>query len=246
MAVGSDALKRTPLYDRHVAAGAKLVPFAGWEMPVQYAGIKDEHLAVRERAGVFDVSPHGRDRDDGPGRGGLPAAHPLQRRHQDRRGRGAVQRALQGGRRRPRRPLHVPARPRPLPDGHQRLQPREGPRLVPQAGRALRRRRSTTACTTTRCSRSRARGARHRRRPHRRRAAQALPHRDADRRRRRPDVLVCGTGYTGEDGVELLVAPEHATTVWDAVARGGRRARRPRRARHAAPGGLLSTSTATT
>ncbi len=56
MAVGTDTLKRTPLFDRHVAAGAKLVPFAGWEMPVQYAGIKPEHLAVRERVGIFDVS----------------------------------------------------------------------------------------------------------------------------------------------------------------------------------------------
>src|SRR3954470_2094999 len=59
MAAGVDALKRTPLHDRHVAAGAKLVPFAGWEMPVQYAGIREEHLAVRERAGVFDVSHMG-------------------------------------------------------------------------------------------------------------------------------------------------------------------------------------------
>ena len=64
MAAGTETLKRTPLYDRHVAAGAKLVPFAGWEMPVQYAGIREEHLAVRRSAGIFDVSPHGRDRDD--------------------------------------------------------------------------------------------------------------------------------------------------------------------------------------
>lgn len=50
-----DGLKRTPLYDEHVALGARMVPFAGWEMPVQYAGIIEEHLAVRQRAGVFDV-----------------------------------------------------------------------------------------------------------------------------------------------------------------------------------------------
>ncbi len=50
-----DALKRTPLYDEHVALGARMVPFAGWEMPVQYAGIIDEHNAVRASAGVFDV-----------------------------------------------------------------------------------------------------------------------------------------------------------------------------------------------
>jgi aminomethyltransferase len=59
MAAGADALQRTPLHDRHVAAGARLVPFAGWEMPVQYEGIRAEHLAVRERAGVFDVSHMG-------------------------------------------------------------------------------------------------------------------------------------------------------------------------------------------
>src|SRR5215204_6404667 len=67
MAVGTDTLKRTPLYDRHVAAGAKLVPFAGWEMPVQYTGIKDEHLAVRGRAGIFDVSHMGEIETTGPG-----------------------------------------------------------------------------------------------------------------------------------------------------------------------------------
>jgi aminomethyltransferase len=49
------ALKRTPLYDRHQGLGARLVEFGGWEMPVQYTGILDEHRAVRERAGLFDV-----------------------------------------------------------------------------------------------------------------------------------------------------------------------------------------------
>jgi aminomethyltransferase len=52
-------LKRTPLYDAHRALGAKMVPFGGWEMPVQYSGIVDEHRAVREAAGVFDVSHMG-------------------------------------------------------------------------------------------------------------------------------------------------------------------------------------------
>jgi aminomethyltransferase len=52
-------LRRTPLYERHAALGARLVPFAGWEMPVQYGSIKDEHRAVRTSAGVFDVSHMG-------------------------------------------------------------------------------------------------------------------------------------------------------------------------------------------
>jgi aminomethyltransferase len=59
-------LLRTPLYDRHVAAGAKLVPFAGWEMPVQYAGVAAEHQAVRTDAGVFDVSHMGELEVEGP------------------------------------------------------------------------------------------------------------------------------------------------------------------------------------
>ncbi len=54
-----ESLRHSPLHDRHLAAGAKLIPFAGWEMPVQYAGIRDEHVAVRRHAGVFDVSHMG-------------------------------------------------------------------------------------------------------------------------------------------------------------------------------------------
>jgi aminomethyltransferase len=49
------ALRRTSLYDEHVKLGARIVPFAGWEMPVQYTGIVDEHQAVRTAVGVFDV-----------------------------------------------------------------------------------------------------------------------------------------------------------------------------------------------
>ena len=52
-------LRRTSLYDEHVAAGARIVPFAGWEMPVQYTGIVDEHAAVRTAAGLFDASHMG-------------------------------------------------------------------------------------------------------------------------------------------------------------------------------------------
>src|SRR4029078_1227814 len=62
----ADALRRTPLHDRHVAAGARLVPFAGWEMPVQYEGIRAEHIAVRTGAGLFDVSHMGDSETRGP------------------------------------------------------------------------------------------------------------------------------------------------------------------------------------
>ena len=58
-------MKRTPLYEAHVAAGAKLVEFAGWEMPIQYSGVLDEYQAVRQQAGLFDVSHMGRIEVDG-------------------------------------------------------------------------------------------------------------------------------------------------------------------------------------
>ena len=67
----SEALARTPLYARHVEAGGRMVPFAGFEMPVLYSGIVDEHRAVRTQAGLFDVSHMGEIRLRGPGALGL-------------------------------------------------------------------------------------------------------------------------------------------------------------------------------
>jgi aminomethyltransferase len=63
----SQDLKRTPLFDTHVSLGARMVPFGGWEMPIQYASILDEARAVRSRAGIFDVSHMGRVDIQGPG-----------------------------------------------------------------------------------------------------------------------------------------------------------------------------------
>src|SRR5579864_3243072 len=65
-AATSTSLKRTPLYKQHLALGARLVEFSGWEMPVQYSGILDEHRAVRTRAGLFDVSHMGEFKVEGP------------------------------------------------------------------------------------------------------------------------------------------------------------------------------------
>ncbi len=59
-------LRRTPLHERHQELGARLVPFAGWEMPVQYEGAIPEHLAVRRDTGVFDVSHMGQLHVEGP------------------------------------------------------------------------------------------------------------------------------------------------------------------------------------
>src|SRR5213592_3648496 len=62
----SATLLHTPLHDRHVELGARMVPFAGWEMPVQYEGVIPEHRAVRTDAGVFDVSHMGELEVEGP------------------------------------------------------------------------------------------------------------------------------------------------------------------------------------
>src|SRR5919202_5709843 len=62
----AQTLQRTPLHDRHVALGARMVPFAGWEMPVQYTGVIPEHRAVRTDCGVFDVSHMGELEVEGP------------------------------------------------------------------------------------------------------------------------------------------------------------------------------------
>lgn len=59
-------VQRTSLYDAHVAAGAKMIPFAGWDMPVQYTSIIQEHQAVRKAAGLFDISHMGEVRVTGP------------------------------------------------------------------------------------------------------------------------------------------------------------------------------------
>ena len=62
-------MKKTPLFDRHVALGARMVDYAGWNMPVQYAGIKEEIAAVRKETGIFDVSHMGEIRVSGQGAG---------------------------------------------------------------------------------------------------------------------------------------------------------------------------------
>ncbi len=62
----SDLVKKTPLFDVHISLGARMTPFGGFEMPIQYSGIIDEHMAVRKAAGLFDVSHMGEIRVQGP------------------------------------------------------------------------------------------------------------------------------------------------------------------------------------
>ena len=67
--------KKTPLYDEHVRLGAKMVPFGGWLMPVQYTSIVDEHQAVRNNVGMFDISHMGQLVVDGNRRARLAQHH---------------------------------------------------------------------------------------------------------------------------------------------------------------------------
>jgi glycine cleavage system T protein (aminomethyltransferase) len=212
-------LRRTPLYDRHAAAGAKLVPFAGWEMPVQYVGIREEHITVRRGAGVFDVSHMGQVLTRGP-----QALEFLQRMVSN-----DVRRMPEGG---AQYSLMCREDGGVLDDlftyrlaecefltvtnaaNHQRdlawLQAHAGDFDVDvldcQADFAMLAVQGPDA-------RALVAGL----------ADGPLPprmHCYQDSVAGVPS-LVCGTGYTGEDGVELLLDPEHAATVWDAVVQAG-------------------------
>ncbi len=216
MAAGTETLKRTPLHDRHVAAGAKLVPFAGWEMPVQYTGIREEHMAVRERVGIFDVSHMGEIETSGP-----QAEELLQKLLSNdvskiaERGaqysvlcndKGGVLDDLFTYRLGPDRFLTVTNASNHESDlawfeRHAReYDATVQDRLTGFAMLAVQGPKARTVVADL--------------------ADDELPKRFRTAKMQvagAADVLVCGTGYTGEDGVELLVAPESAPAVWDAI-----------------------------
>jgi aminomethyltransferase len=212
-------LRRTPLHDRHVAAGARIVPFAGWEMPIQYAGIREEHRAVRERFGIFDVSHMGQIETSGP-----QAAALLQRLLSN-----DVQAMKVGGAQ-----YSVLCRQ----DGgvlddlfSYRLQDERFLTVTNAAnhdkdlrwfGRHADGFDAEVADAAARYAMLAVQG------PAAREAVQAMadqplpPRFTAARRRLRGlPVLVCGTGYTGEDGVELLTDPDAAVPLWDELVRRG-------------------------
>jgi aminomethyltransferase len=220
MAIGVDALERSPLHDRHVAAGARMVPFAGWEMPVQYAGIRAEHVAVRRRAGVFDVSHMGEIETTGP-----DAEAFLQRILSN-----DVTKLAQGGAQ-----YSVLCRE----DGgvlDDLFSYRLGPErflTVTNASNHVKDlewfRRQAASFDVALHDRLHDYAMLAVQGPEARGVVGGLADGELPGRFRTatltvagaPGVLVCGTGYTGEDGVELLVAPEHATTVWDAAIAAG-------------------------
>lgn len=203
----------------HVAAGAKLVPFAGWEMPLQYVGIRPEHLAVRNDVGIFDVSHMGEVETVGPA-----AAQRLQRlisNDIEKLAVGGAQYGLlcneDGGvlddlftyRLAKDRFLTVTnasnhERDLAWMQSHAREHDaRVNDRHADYAMLAVQgpRARSLVAGLTD----------------------EELPARFHCRELSLAGVrlLACGTGYTGEDGVELLIDPAHARRVWDAVVGAG-------------------------
>jgi aminomethyltransferase len=206
------------LHDRHVAAGARLVPFAGWDMPVQYEGIRQEHVAVRTHAGVFDVSHMGEIETSGPDAKAF-LQHVLSN---------DVTKIAPGGAQ-----YSVLCRD----DGGvlddlftYRLEDRY--LTVTNAANHERdyywfaRHSDGFDVTVTDAAASYAMLAFQG--PEARGILAGLLEGEAPARMRTArarvagvDCLVCGTGYTGEDGVELLMAPEGATTVWDALTAAG-------------------------
>jgi len=228
MAAGAEALERTPLHDRHVAAGARLVPFAGWEMPVQYAGIRAEHEAVREHAGVFDVSHMGEIETTGP-----DAEAFLQRVLSN-----DVTKLAAGGAQ-----YSVLCRE----DGGV-LDDLFSYRVLGGGGRGFHPQGFLTVTNASNHARDLAWFREHADRfdvtlhdrlhdlamlavqgPQARAIVAGLTDGELPKRFRTAtrtvagvdDVLVCGTGYTGEDGVELIVPAAGATAVWDAVVGAG-------------------------
>jgi aminomethyltransferase len=219
MAAGAETLKRTPLYDRHVAAGARIVPFAGWEMPVQYAGIRAEHEAVRERAGVFDVSHMGEIETTGP-----DAEAFLQRILSNDvtkiAGDGAQYSVLcreDGG----------------VLDDLFTYRVGDGFLTVTNASNHARDlawfERHAEGFEVTLRDRLLDLAMLAVQGPSARGIVAGLADGELPARFRTrtltvagvPEVLVCGTGYTGEDGVELLIPAGGATAVWDAVVAAG-------------------------
>jgi aminomethyltransferase len=215
VSTAAETLRRTPLHERHAAAGARLVPFAGWEMPVQYAGIRQEHIAVRRHVGVFDVSHMGQIESAGP------QALEL------------VQRLVSGDVRR-------------VPEGGAQyglLCRDDGGVLDDLITYRLAEGRFLTVSNAANHERDLAWMRSHadgfdadvidRRDEFAMLAVQGpgarslvsgladgqLPARMHCCQRSVAGVamLVCGTGYTGEDGVELLLDPQHAVSVWDAL-----------------------------
>ena len=220
MASAPPALRRTVLHDRHLAAGARMVDFAGWEMPVQYEGVRQEHLAVRGSCGVFDVSHMGEIETSGPG--ALELLQRLLSNDVSAIGVGGAQYSVlcreDGGvlddlftyRLEPERFLTVTNAANHERDLAWVLGHAQG-----AAGVEVRDAIDDWAMLAVQG-------------PVAREIVQAfsdspLPARMfvGARRLGGAEALVCGTGYTGEEGVEILCRPDAAPALWDELVRRG-------------------------
>jgi aminomethyltransferase len=211
-----ETLRRTPLYERHVALGARMVPFAGWEMPVQYDGVIPEHVAVRTDWGVFDVSHMGQLHVEGPN------AHELLQgllsNDLDRIGDGEAQYTLltneAGG-------IVDDLIAYRISPHHYLLVVNAGNRAAAYGwlkerevrGSEVRDASDDYALLAVQGPVS----------VERLGLPDTLPFTHAMGSLEGIEVMVCRTGYTGERGVELMCPAEDAVSLWDAVVRRGAR-----------------------
>ena len=220
MGTVGEVLRRTPLFDRHLARGARIVAFAGWEMPVQYAGIRAEHEAVRGDVGIFDVSHMGRVEVTGPD--ALAAWQRLTSNDVGALSDGGAQYSLlcrpdggvlddliayRLGRDRLLAVTNASNHERDLAWFREQTEDLDV---------SFEDRRDALAMLAVQGPRARG-------------LVGALADRPLPARMRAElrtvggaeGVLVCGTGYTGEDGVELIVGAASAPALWDALVAGG-------------------------
>ena len=226
----STTLRRTPLHDAHVAAGARMVEFAGWEMPLQYEGVRAEHMAVRDTCGIFDVSHMGQIETAGPGALALlqrllsndVAAIDFSLGADGALGTGGAQYSVlcreDGGvlddlftyRVQGERYLTVTNAANHARDLEWFSRHAQA---VTEAAVADRIAEYAMLAVQGPLARSIVQAV----------SDAPLPARMAAsvRRLAGAEVLVCGTGYTGEEGVELLCAPDDAPGLWDELVRRG-------------------------
>ena len=221
MEASTTTLRKTPLHAVHREMGAKMVPFGGWEMPVEYAGLINEHMAVRKAAGLFDVSHMGELEVTGPG--ALAFLHRVTSNDVSRLADGQAQYSALPN-----------AAGAPLDDV---ILYRRGPErfmLVVNASNVEKdfrwlRAQNPEACEVV--DKSEAYALLALQGPRAQEILQALTPVDlgkvayyhfAEGEVDGHPATVARTGYTGEDGFEIFVAPEHAEPLWRRLIEAGR------------------------
>jgi aminomethyltransferase len=205
-----ETLRRTPLFERHVALGARIVPFAGWELPVQYAGVIPEHVAVRTDWGVFDVSHMGQLHVEGPRTPDFLQS--VLSNDLDRIEDGGAQYTLLTNERGGIVDDLIAYRINPC-----RYVLVVNARSTAAAYASLKAREPHGAEVTDVSEEYALLAVQGSRAIERLGLADAPPFTHAMGEVAGIEVMVCRTGYTGERGVELMCMPEDAGSLWDAV-----------------------------